>query len=444
MAVTLETLQDRLLEINEKSLDIVNSAEAEERELTDDEIEVLEDLKKEYKHTEKRIDTMEGVFNQVDSLKLKVGRKTDPNDMIAEPQKRPALSAQVDSYASRGNWGFRNMGEFANSVRTAKISGVDPRLIKNAPTTYGTEGIAADGGFAVPPDFRDAIMEKVQGEDSLLSRTDQMNTGSNTLTIPKDETTPWQTSGGILAYWESEGAQLTESKPLLESITLKTNKLTALIPVTEELLEDAPSLDGYLRRKVPMKFDLKIQTALIKGEGTGDPLGIKNSNCLVSVAKDSGQSADTLSFGNIVGMWSRMYAPCRSRAVWHINQDVEPQLLQMAFEGTSSSVPAYMPANGLSGAPYATLMGRPVIPIQSCETLGDKGDIYLCDWSQYLTVIKGGVRSDVSMHLYFDYDMTAFRFILRMTGQPWWNTSITPLHGTTNTLGCFITLDERA
>ena len=130
--------------------------------------------------------------------------------------------------------------------------------------------------------------------------------------------------------------------------------------------------------------------------------------------------------------------------MWHINQDVEPQLLQMAFEGTSSSVPAYMPANGLSGAPYATLMGRPVIPIQSCETLGDKGDVYLADWSQYLSVIKGGVRSDVSMHLYFDYDMTAYRFILRMTGQPWWRAAITPLHGATNTLGCFLTLDERA
>jgi hypothetical protein len=64
--------------------------------------------------------------------------------------------------------------------------------------------------------------------------------------------------------------------------------------------------------------------------------------------------------------------------------------------------------------------------------------------SQYMAIMKtGGMRSDVSIHLYFDYDMLAYRFILRLGGQPWWRTYITPSNSA-KTLSCFVTLAARA
>ena len=95
--------------------------------------------------------------------------------------------------------------------------------------------------------------------------------------------------------------------------------------------------------------------------------------------------------------------------------------------------------------PFATLMGRPVIPHEVCETLGDKGDILLANFRAYMTVRwQGGIRAETSIHLWFDYDMTAFRFILRIAGQPWWGKAATPRSGSGNTLSPFVTLDERA
>jgi HK97 family phage major capsid protein len=89
-------------------------------------------------------------------------------------------------------------------------------------------------------------------------------------------------------------------------------------------------------------------------------------------------------------------------------------------------------------------LGRPIIPTQACQTLGDKGDIIFADLSQYMTAVKtGGLRTDVSIHLWFDYDTLAYRFILRIAGQPWWSSSISPKNGS-NTLSPFVTLDERA
>lgn len=448
----IDELKAEMLDLNEQVQVIQAKADSEKRDLLEDESREIDRLFAKFEQCEDEIARRERIAKQTAKLAESAGIQSRPQN--PEPQNRSLgenrqRSPRIEFIEDKGKHGFKSFGEFAMSVVSAsgaKRGGgsIDPRLIANAPTTFGSESVGADGGFAVPPDFRAAIVEKVMGEDSLIGRTDQMTTSSNSLTFPKDETTAWQTSGGVLVYWEGENDQLTQSKPNLKSETIKLNKLSALVPITEELMDDAPALDAYLRRKVPQKMDFAINNAIVNGTGAGKPLGILNANCLVSVAKESGQVADSIVFANIVNMWSRMYGPSRSNAVWLVNQDIEPQLMQMSFEGTSSSVPAYMPANGLSASPYGTLMGRPVISTQACKTLGDKGDIILADMSQYMTAIKtGGIRADVSMHLWFDYDTLAFRFIFRVGGQPWWSSSISPLNGS-NTLSCFVTLDERS
>jgi HK97 family phage major capsid protein len=89
-------------------------------------------------------------------------------------------------------------------------------------------------------------------------------------------------------------------------------------------------------------------------------------------------------------------------------------------------------------------MGRPIIPNESAPALGDAGDLTLVDFSKYLSVVKaGGIRSDVSIHLWFDYDVTAFRFVIRVGGQPWWSSAITPKNSV-NTRSCIVKLGERA
>jgi len=447
----IDDLQADLLDCNEKVQAIQAQADGEKRELTEDETAEVDRLMATFEAKTEEIERRQKMQDQAKRLSESFGRKTDANGDEDTPAAKERKVFARPRSEDGGKWGWRSFGEFAASVRTAsaRSGSLDPRLIANAPTTYGSEGVGEDGGFAVPPDFRTSIMEKVMGEESLLARTDQLTTGSNSVTFPADETTAWDSSGGIQAYWSDEAAQITQSKPSLKEKQLRLHKLSCLVPVTEELMEDAPTLDGYLRRKVPEKFDYKIQNAILRGSGSGQPVGILNSNCLVTVAKDTStspvQPADTIRFQNIVDMWSRMYAPCRSNAIWLVNQDIEPELYTMQFsEGANSPVPVYLPANGAAGSPYATLMGRPVVPIQSASTLGDVGDIVLADMSKYLSVVKtGGVRADVSMHLFFDYDTTAYRFIMRIAGMPWWDSAISPANGT-NTRSCFVTLAERA
>lgn len=453
-AAALDSLKARLVEISNHTQDIQNQADGEERNLTDGEAEKIDQLFAEFDTITKDVERREKMLAHAAALEETPGRQTAaapaagaaPGEPAAAAAQPAAVYRQPRDPVAANRGGFNDFGDFAKAVVAASPKTnpiVDPRL-QNAPTTYGNEGSGADGGFAIPPEFRNEIMQLVEDEEDILGMTDQMTTSTNSMTFPKDETTPWQESGGIQCNWEGEGQQLDQSKPSLKENTIRLNKLTTLVPVTEELLSDASAIDSYLRRKVPSKMSFKISNAIINGSGSGQPLGFMNSDALITVAKESGQTADTVVFENITKMWARMYGPSRRNAVWLYNQDIEPQLDTMSFEGTSSSVPAYFPPGGIADSPYGRLKGRPIIPTQAAQTLGDLGDIMLVDLKQYQTIKKTmGMRADVSMHLWFDYDVMAFRFILRIAGQPYLTAPIDPLNGT-NTLSPFVTLAARA
>ena len=183
----------------------------------------------------------------------------------------------------------------------------------------------------------------------------------------------------------------------------------------------------------------------------GKPLGVMNSGALVTVSKRTSQPADTIMHRNLVDMMGRMYAKSWPRAMWLMHQDVWAQLPLLSFRdvgaypstATTAPVPAYMPPSGISGQPYGTLLGRPIMVLEAMETIGDLGDILLADMSQYRAVTKaGGMRTDTSIHLKFDTDETVFRFIFRLAGAPWWSSTISPRDGS-NTRSPFITLESR-
>ena len=347
--------------------------------------------------------------------------------------------------------GFKNFGEFALAVRDACQPGkrTDDRLALIAKSPAGmNETTSADGGFLVPPQFATKILERVFAANNLLSMTDSYTVASNSIAFPRNAETSrvngsrW---GGVRAYWRNEGDQATATKPSFGRLQLTLNKLFVMIHASDELMADTggSALEQYLARVAGDEINFVVSDAILNGSGSGQPQGILGAACLVTVAKESGQAAATLTAPNVVGMWSRMWGPCRQNAVWLINQEVESQLHLMTVGSGASTLLAYMPPGGLSGKPFGTLLGRPVLPIEWCAPLGTVGDIVLADLRHYVTISRGLVESALSIHLRFDYDESTFRFIFRLDGQPWWTAALTPYKGTA-TQSCFVALATRA
>ena len=345
--------------------------------------------------------------------------------------------------------GFKSFGHYLHDVRQAAF-GQQSDVLKAWQTKANADGlnetVGSEGGFLVPPEFSNELLRRTYDND-LLSRTKTYTCTGNSLSIPAiDETSRVDGSrfGGVRAYWESEAATKTASQPAYDKVTLTLKKLIGLCYVTDELLDDSGiALEQHLMDLFAQELAFKLGDAIINGTGAGMPQGVLNAPALVSVSKETGQAAATILFENINKMWARMYAPSRKDAVWFINQDVEPQLHGLAVNVGTGGLPAYLPPGGLNDQPYGMLKGRPIVPVEFCQTVGTVGDIIFADLSQYLVLKKGEAQSESSIHFKFDTDQTAFRVVMRADGRVWWTSALVPKNGS-NTLSCIVALATRA
>lgn len=347
---------------------------------------------------------------------------------------------------------FKSLGDFALSVKGWQDGQRDDKRLLSwltkAADTGLTEGVDSEGGFLVPEEFSAEVLRKAYDAAGIVDRCRQVPMTSKAIKFPyvkESSRADGSRQGGIRAYRAAELGALSSSKPTFGMVRLEVEKLYVYVPASEEILMDAAAVGSLIGEFAAEELAFKMDDEVINGTGAAEPLGILTAPCTVSVAKETGQAATTILVDNIMKMWSRCYGRSRANAVWVINQDIEPQLFSMSMAVGTGGVPVYMPANGISGQPYSTLMGRPIVTSESCPTLGTVGDIMLCDFSQYLYARHvSGINAATSIHLKFDYDQTIFRFIVRTDGQPWWSTALTPKSGSANTLSPFVTLATRA
>lgn len=346
--------------------------------------------------------------------------------------------ARTDGHSTDPYEGFRSLGEFFHQVRQASTGAdSDPRLVRAA-TVFSAEATGPSGGYVVPIAFAQDIASIAYSEGSLLPLCSEIKIGSSTVDIPRDETTPWG-STGIIAAWENEGDQSAQHKPDLDSTECRLRKLKALVPVTDELLEDSPAMEGYLKRVMGAAVSWKVNDAIINGTGAGVPLGILKASSLIVQAKEGAQTADTINAANVTNMLSRAILTGGGNIVWLINPDAYGQVMSLVL----NEAPIWTPGTSVD-APNGLLLGRPIVLTDACQTLGDQGDIILANMSGYQAVTRaGGAVLASSMHLWFDQDITAFRLTFRMDGQPLLSAAVTPPHSTV-TRSHFVTLAVRA
>jgi len=365
------------------------------------------------------------------------------------------IDSQTEGFEKDPKCGFKDFGAFALAIQRAMTPGMEqiaadmPKLNYLAAASGMQAAVGSQGGFLLPQTFNLAIWDGMHKDpDNLMMMCDNYTVEGESLTFNANAETSRATGsryGGIQAYWLAEAAEKTSKKVTFRQIKIEPKELGVFIYVTDKLLRGSGiALSQYLTKAATEEIGFFVSDAIINGNGAGQPLGILNSGAIVSVAKETGQAAATVLTENIVKMWARCDARARKNAIWFINQDIEPQLFTMTLNVGTGGAPTYLPAGGLNVSPYATLLGRPVMPIEYCATLGTVGDIILANLKYYCLGTKGGVMSDMSIHLRFDYNETAFRFLFEADGQTWMASPIIPYKGAAKTRSAFVSLANRS
>ncbi len=439
MSKQMRELQARKSTLVKEARALTERVAADDRDMSDEEVSAFDALKA-------RIESASAAIDREASLIAEEAQ-------MAIGAMHPPHSAHVivtDNRQADPMHGFQSVGEFMQAVYQAEKPGksLDERLLIGggrgavAPGSFANESSGQDGGFMVPPQFSQQIFQLSLGEDSLLPMTDNVEISGNSMAFLKDETTPWGTNG-IRAYWQGEAASAIASKPVLGLAALRLKKLMALVPTTDELLDDASVLTSYLPDKVATSIRWKMNESILFGAGNGVPVGALSSGATVTVAKETGQTTQTLVPQNLAKMISRLPTGSFANAVWIVNNNVLPALFTLTLGNYPIHIPTGLTVGGIQASPYGTLLGRPVVVFQHANTFSAKGDILLVDLRYYQTITKAsGMQTATSMHLYFDADLTAFRTTFRMDGQSKIVTPIAPAKGST-TMSPFIQLGAR-
>lgn len=442
---TLEQLRQKLEKLVEEQKAIFDGAKDDSGE--------ARSLNKEEKE---KFDALE---RQAEELKEEIERRVkveNSRQMAIELEKPIGETPRVhvireDGFNEDGDYrGFKSFDEYIRSVvRAGMNQGVDERLnVLTRAASGASEGVGADGGFAVQSDFAEGIFDKARAGSELASRCTVVPIGSNSNELVLnlvDETSRADGSrfGGVRGYWREEAGSVTATNPKLRRQRLQLESLDALYYATEELIQDSTAMSALVSRAFVEELGFKLQDAIINGDGSGKPQGILNSGGLVSQAKETSQTAATVNSENVRKMKNRMYAPSRAGAIWICNQDVIPQLEQMVLAGTSSDVPLWLPAGGLASRENDMLYGHPVIPVEQCAALGTVGDLLFVNMAEYLLIKKGGIKAASSAHVRFIYGEMTFRWTQRVNGMSLWNSALTPYQGST-TRSPFVGLATRA
>lgn len=304
--------------------------------------------------------------------------------------------------------------------------------------------IPSEGGFLIPETLRSQVLSVALEQSVVRPRAMVVPMDSLRVPFPTIDSTSNASSvhGGITAFWTEESAALTESEAKFGRVVLDAKTLTAYAEVPNQLLTDSIiSLAAFFDQKYPEALAWFEDVAFISGSGVGEPLGFLNADAMVSVAKESGQAADTIVWENIVKAYSRMLPSSLGRAVWVCHIDTFPELATMALSvGTGGS--AIWLNNGAVGPPVS-ILGRPVIFTEKASTVGDAGDVNFVDFGYYLVGDRQAMSAMSSPHFKFANNQTAFRVVQRVDGKPWLQSAITPQTGS-NTLSAFVNIADRA
>lgn len=365
-------------------------------------------------------DEMEGLVNSIATLERLAASSAD--NAISTEIENEGEGAEGEVKDKKPLRLFNSLGEQLQAIYGVTKGIQDSRLtaINNA-VAGSSEGIGADGGFAVQEDFAGAILETAVNMGDIISRVDSYTVGANSNSVrflAVDETdVSASVFGGVQMYWSSEAATVLSSKPKFREVKLDLEKMMGFAYATDELLQDATFMSGFFSRAFAMAADRLLEDGIICGDGAGKPLGILNSKALIEVPKVTGQDADTLVGQNFLDMWSSALVRQRKNAVWVMHPDCETQLPGLHISGTNSDQFFYSPP-GLLNPNYGAILGRPVVYSDSMSALGDKGDVMLADLQQYMLLRKGTMKQDWSIHVQFLTDQNCFRVVFRCNGAP--------------------------
>jgi HK97 family phage major capsid protein len=304
------------------------------------------------------------------------------------------------------------------------------------------EQTGAVGGFLVPIEFRPELLGVIYEDNPIRQRATTVPMRRRQVQYPTLDQTgtaagATRQHGGIVATWTEEATQKDETEPNFRQINLVAHKLVCYTEASDELLADeAVGLVSFLSGEMGFAGAIRWEEeyTFLRGTGTGQPLGVLPAACTLTVNR---AAAGTFNVADIANMVQSHHG---DSPTWHLSRSAMSTLIQL--NGPAGNPSYFWQPSARDGMP-GTLMGYPIDYTEKLPTLGTAGDILLANWKHYLIGDRQATTIDSSQHFRFRNDITAWRAVHRVDGQPWLSAPITLADGATQ-ISPFVILGDVA
>ncbi len=329
MKTALELRQERA-NIWEQAKALIEKAEEENRDLTAEEQEQYDRMMQDMESLRKRYERLEEQERLEAEMRQSINEPHKPNPQNPnEPEKRDSNPLAAKEYREA----------FWQQFRYGKnILGAEEMRSLNV-------GSDSAGGYMVPDEFERQLIQGLEEENIMRGYATVIQTSSG------DRSIPVVTSHGQ-AYWAGEEKDYKESDDKFGQKTLGAHKITVLMKVSEELLNDAFfNLENYVRREFARRVGVKEEEAFISGDGVGKPRGIiLDADVGKITAANNAITADEL-----IDLFYSLKRPYRIRATWMFN-DSTAKVIRKLKDNDGQ----YIWQPGLQAGQPDRLMGRPI------------------------------------------------------------------------------------
>lgn len=345
-------------------------------------------------------------------------------DFRSLPGYRPdAPGARLDSEPWARSWPAYLQAVFNPHDSSAR------QFIANA----WTERVPSEGGFLVPEGLRASVMAYVTPA-VVRPRAMVLPMGTYRMGVPyvdnPDQSGGKQALGGLTFSFTEDGQAITPTNPEFGRAVLEARKLAALVGVPNELESDAAgALGDFIRRVVAIGYHWREDDAFVAGSGGGEPEGILNASCAVTVNR----TGTYLEAADVANMVSALHpaslaaglTPGITDVGWLVSDSLVTKLLQTyllpgggtAASGTTVALPDWLDlGDGHETGP--SILGLPAFVTDHQPAAGSPGDLALCDIRQYLI----GDRMELTIERSsagsgFVTDITNYRIKSRIDGR---------------------------
>lgn len=320
---------------------------AADRSLTDDEVTNYEQLESELaavRRTEE-VRARNSAYNTVRTPALIPGR--DRND------SRTDLERAFENYLRTGQ-------------PNADISGL---RVTNAQG----EGASAAGGYLVPNEFQQKLVEVRKSFGGFDSLAETINTGTGApLEYPTLNDTANQGDITAESAAVASGADMTFGTVALGAYKYTSAGAGSNLPlrVPVELLQDAAfDVQGLVARKLGERIARKQAAHWVTGTGVGQPWGIAASNLTADNELDV---PDVVDYDDLMDTYDLLDAAYEPNARWLMRKNTWSQI--RGIVDTAGRPIVQDSTSGIGGAPAKTLLGFPVTIDEATPALSSAAD----------------------------------------------------------------------